>query len=315
VREPAVAPGRVSHEDAPVTYSVVARDPDTGAFGVAVQSHYFSVGAVVPWVEAGVGAVATQAFAEPSYGPLGLERMRSGQPARAALAALVAADPASGTRQVAMVDNTGEAAAHTGSGCVEHAGARRGPGWSVQGNMLRTAEVPDAMAEAFAGASGDLLDRLLATLDAAEAAGGDVRGQQSAAIVVSAAAPDAAASMVPALRLQVEDHEQPLVELRRLVNMHRGFELLNASFERVQAGDLDGLVPELERALELAPASDDIRFRLAASLTLFGDPRGRPMLDDLFAANPGWRELIPRLKAVGAIPDLPGVVELLTGTA
>ena len=306
---------RSAHEDAHVTYSVVARDPETGAFGVAVQSHYFSVGAVVPWVQAGVGAVATQASAEPSYGPLGLERMRAGESAAAALAARVAADAGRDTRQVAMVDNRGEAVAHTGSACVAHAGARGGPGWSVQGNMLRSAGVPDAMAEAFAGASGDLLDRLLATLDAAEAAGGDVRGQQSAALLVAMPAPDGTITTGAALRLHVEDHERPLVELRRLVNMRRGYELLDASFVRVQTGNLDGLVPELERALELAPTSDTIRFRLGAALTLFGDPRGRPMLDELFAQNPGWRELIPRLAAVGEIPDIPGAVELLTGPA
>jgi uncharacterized Ntn-hydrolase superfamily protein len=294
-----------------VTYSVVARDPETGAFGVAVQSNYFAVGAVVPWVEAGVGAVATQAFAEPSYGPLGLERMRAGESSRAVLAALVAADPGRDTRQVGMVDSAGGAVAHTGAACVEHAGARQGPGFSVQGNMLRRAGVPDAMAEAYTGAPGDLLDRLLATLDAAEAAGGDVRGQQAAAIVMASAATDGAGSG-SLLRLHVEDHEQPLAELRRLVNVHRGYQLMDAAFSRMQEGDVADLVPTLEHALELAPTSNEIRFRLAASRTLFGDPHGRAALDEMYAANPGWRELIPRLAAAGAIPATPEMVELLT---
>jgi uncharacterized Ntn-hydrolase superfamily protein len=292
----------------------VARDPETGVFGVAVQSHYFSVGTVVPWVEAGVGAVATQASAEPSYGPLGLERMRAGGSAPAVLAALTAADPGRETRQVALVDRAGVSAAHTGSECIAHAGARSGPGWSVQGNMLRRATVPDAMAEAFVGTSGDLLDRLLASLDAAQAEGGDARGQQSAAILISAA-PGVPAPAGPRVRLQVEDHERPLEELRRLVNMHRAYALLDATFERVEAGELDGLVPALEQALELAPASNEIRFRLGVSLTLFGHPSGRAMLDELFAANAGWRELIPRFVDAGLIPNRRGVVELLNGPA
>ena len=293
-----------------MTYSVVARDPESGRFGVAVQSHYFSVGGVVPWVEAGVGAVATQAFAQPSYGPLGLDRMRAGDTADAALGALVAADSGAAVRQVAMVDRAGRAAAHTGASCVAYAGHRTGPDWSVQANMMRNDTVPDAMAEAFVGTGGDLLERLLATLDAAEAAGGDVRGQQAAALLVSGPADG---NGVPgAIRLHVEDHEQPLVELRRLVNMHRAYEILDATFERVQAGDFVGMVPALEHALELAPTSDEVRFRLAVSLAMFGDARGRPMLDELYAKNSGWRDLIPRMVATGTIPEMPGLMELLT---
>jgi uncharacterized Ntn-hydrolase superfamily protein len=300
-------------QDSPVTYSVVARDPDTGAFGVAVQSHFFSTGAVVPWVEAGVGAVATQAFSELSYGPLGLELMRAGDDSREALRALVAADPGRATRQVAMIDDTGRAAAHTGDACVAHAGHRTGPGWSVQANMMRNATVPDAMAEAFVDEPGALADRLLAALDAAEAQGGDIRGQQSAAIVLSSTAADGSVSAGTVLRLHVEDHPQPLAELRRLLRVHRAYELMGRSLEHAQAGNLADVVPRLEQALELAPDSSEIRFWLGGLLTLAGNPGGRPMLDELFAANPGWRELIPRLVAAGVIPDLPGVVELLTG--
>jgi uncharacterized Ntn-hydrolase superfamily protein len=289
-----------------VTYSIVARDPETGAFGVGVQSAYFSVGAVVPWVEAGVGAVATQAMSEVSYGRLGLERMRNGERADEALAALLAADDGREARQVAMVDRDGRAAVHTGKSCVAYAGARTGDGWSVQANMMRFATVPDAMADAYTGATGDFLDRLLAALDAAQAAGGDVRGQQAAALFVSAKGAGAD------LRLHVEDHPQPLVELRRLVQMHRGFHEMGAAFDRLQQGDLDGLVPALERALELAPDSNEVRFRLAAARTLFGDPRGRTTLDEMYGENPGWRELIPRLAAAGLLPDVPGIVETLS---
>jgi uncharacterized Ntn-hydrolase superfamily protein len=288
-----------------VTYSIVARDPASGAFGVAVQSAYFSVGGVVPWVEDGVGAVATQAMGEVSYGRLGLQRMRDGEPAGDALAALLAADDDRETRQVALVDRESRVAVHTGERCTAYAGARTGDGWSVQANMMRHDTVPDAMADAYTGTTGDFLDRLLAALDAAEAAGGDVRGQQAAALVVSTATG-------PYIRLHVEDHPQPLVELRRLVQMHRGFEVLSDAFDRLQQGDVEGLLPALEQALELAPDSKEIRFRLAAARTLFGDPRGRVTLDEMYAENPGWRELIPRLAAVGMLPDIPGVVEMLS---
>jgi uncharacterized Ntn-hydrolase superfamily protein len=270
-----------------------------------VQSAYFSVGAVVPWVEAGVGAVATQAMGEVSYGRLGLERMRAGEHADDALAALLAADDGRETRQVAMVDRHGRVAVHTGRSCIAHAGSRTGDGWSVQANMMRHDTVPDAMADAYTGATGDFLDRLLAALDAAQDAGGDVRGQQAAALFVSA-------DTGPDIRLHVEDHPRPLVELRRLVQLHRGFAELGAAFDRLQQGDLDGLLPALEHALELAPESNEIRFRLAAARTLFGDPRGRATLDEMYAENPGWRELIPRLAAVGMLPDFPGIVEMLT---
>jgi uncharacterized Ntn-hydrolase superfamily protein len=300
-----VARGDRGREDRRVTYSIVARDPASGAFGVAVQSAYFSVGAVVPWVEHGVGAVATQAMGEVSYGRLGLERMRDGASASDTLAALLAADDGRETRQVAMVDREGRVVVHTGASCIAYAGSRTGDGWSVQANMMRYDTVPDAMAEAFTGAACDFPDRLVAALDAAEAAGGDVRGQQAAALFVSAdAGPD--------LRLHVEDHPLPLVELRRLVQMHKGYAELGAAFDRLQRGELDGLLPALEHALELAPDSREIRFRLAATRALFGDPRGRAALDELYAENPGWRELVPRLAAVGMLPDVPGVVVALS---
>ena len=296
-----------------MTYSVVAREPETGAFGVAVQSHYFAVGAVVPWVEAGVGAVATQAMGELSYGPLGLERMRAGASAADALAALLAADTGAETRQVAMVDRDGTVAVHTGANCVDYAGARTGDGWSVQANMMRNPTVPDAMADAFTSADGDFVERLLATLDAAEAAGGDIRGQQAAALVVSSTAPDASVSAGTVLRLHVEDHARPLAELRRLVTLRQSYQEMDVAMGHMESGDVGAVVAGLERALALAPDSDEVKFRFGAVLTIAGDPRGRAFLDEIFAKNPGWRDLIPRFVAKGVIPDLPGIVELLTG--
>src|SRR5579864_5772453 len=167
-----------------MTYSIVARDDDTGRMGVAVQSHFFSVGPIVPWAEAGVGAVATQAHVDMSYGPKGLELMRSGTPAGRALGVLVFADKEADHRQVAMVDAMGRAAAHTGEKCIAEAGDRQGEGVSVQANMMRNGTVPEAMLAAHEKASGDLAERMLAALDAAEAEGGDIRGRQSAAILI-----------------------------------------------------------------------------------------------------------------------------------
>jgi uncharacterized Ntn-hydrolase superfamily protein len=293
-----------------MTYSVVARDPESGAFGVAVQSCYFSVGAVVPWVEAGVGAVATQSFADVTYGTLGLERMREREPADAALAALVAADAGRAIRQVGMVDRAGRAAAHTGDGCVAHAGHRTGSGWSVQANMMLNPTVPDAMADAFTGTKGDFVDRLLAALDAAQAQGGDIRGQQSAAVLVSSLPFDGPVEWGTMLRLQVEDHERPLVEIRRLVDLHRGYRELARAQHLARTGALDGVLPAMERAYELAPDNTEIRFWHAGLLTMFGDPRGRPELDAFFVSHPDWREFVRRLVNAGIIPDSPEIAEI-----
>jgi uncharacterized Ntn-hydrolase superfamily protein len=295
-----------------MTYSVVARDPESGAFGVGVQSHYFSVGAVVPWVEAGVGAVATQSSADITYGTLGLQRMRAGEHADAALAALVAADTRQATRQVGMVDNTGRAAAHTGDGCVAHAGHRTGPGWSVQANMMLGPTVPDAMADAYTGTQGDFVDRLLAALDAAQAAGGDIRGQQAAALLVSSTAPDARVEAGTALRLQVEDHERPLDELRRLVTLHRAYRELSDAERLAQAGDFERVLPAIDRAFALAPDNTEIRFWRGGLRMMFGDPRGRPELDTFFAAHPDWREFVRRLVAAGIVPDSPDIQAITT---
>jgi uncharacterized Ntn-hydrolase superfamily protein len=166
------------------TYSIVARDPETGQLGVAVQSHWFSVGAIVPWAEAGVGAVATQSFVEPSYGPLGLALMRAGKSAPEALKSLLASDAQADVRQVAMIDAQGRVASHTGVYCIAAAGHRIGANYSAQANLMLKETVWDAMAKAFESAKGDLADRLLSALEAAQGEGGDIRGKQSAAIVV-----------------------------------------------------------------------------------------------------------------------------------
>jgi uncharacterized Ntn-hydrolase superfamily protein len=289
-----------------MTYSVVARDPDSGAFGVAVQSHYFAVGTVVPWAEAGVGAVATQADGEISYGTLGLERMRAGESSASALAALVAVDTRQETRQVGMVDRAGRTAVHTGAACIAHAGHRTGPGWTVQANMMLNDTVPDAMAEAFTVTSGDFLERLLGTLDAAQAAGGDIRGQQAAALLVTD--PDPGSHI--RVRLHVEDHERPLVELRRLVNLHRAYQEVTNAQHAAQSGAFDEVLPAMNRALALAPENVEVNFWHAGLFTMFGDPEGRPALDAFLEARPEWRELIRRLVAAGVVPETPEITEI-----
>ena len=193
------------------TYSIVARDAETGEMGVAVQSHWFSVGAIVPWAEAGVGAVATQSFVEPSYGPLGLELMRMGRSASEALRALVSTDADEAVRQVAMVDANGIVAAHTGARAIDAAGHHVGVGYSTQANMMENATVWDAMSRAYESSTGDLAERLLAALEAAQAVGGDIRGKQSAALIVVSGEPTGTPWIDRRFDLRIEDHPTPVV--------------------------------------------------------------------------------------------------------
>jgi uncharacterized Ntn-hydrolase superfamily protein len=265
-----------------VTYSITARDPETGQLGVAVQSHFFGVRAVVPWVQSGVGAIATQAMAEISYGPRGLERLRNGESATDALAALVAADEASATRQVAIVDTSGVIATHTGEQCIAFAGHLTGDGWSVQANMMRGEGVPEAMADAYTSSTGDLADRMLAALDAAEAAGGDVRGRQSAALVVAYAEEKPWERMID---VGVDDSLDPLPELRRLVRVRRAY-----------LGD--------PRAQDAMGDNPELVFWQAVAMAAAGQVEpAQQLLARAYAADPGWALLLERLPASGLFPD------------
>jgi uncharacterized Ntn-hydrolase superfamily protein len=280
-----------------MTYSIVARDRESGELGVAVQTRVLGVGAVVPWVEAGVGAVATQSIARRAYGPAGLARMRAGASAGDALAALVAEDDERDVRQVAMVDASGRVAVHTGARCIASAGHVTGDGFSVQANMMRGDGVPAAMAAAYEAATGPLAERLLAALDAAEAAGGDIRGGQSAAIVVACAEPSADDDGVR-YDLRVEDHPDPNVELRRLARLRSAGLALGRAEELSAQGRLDDAVGDARAALALAPDDVQLGFWWALELVKHGrDDDAWPLLDRAFAADPGWRELVPRLVA------------------
>jgi uncharacterized Ntn-hydrolase superfamily protein len=276
------------------TYSIVAHDPRSGQIGVAAQSHWFGVGTVVSWAEPGVGAVATQSLADPAYGPNALKLLRGGISSREALDQLTAADDGASVRQVAVVDSNGGVAVHTGSSCVPHAGHRTGPGFACQATMMLKATVPDAMADAFQAARGPLDLRLLAALDAAEAEGGDVRGHQSAALLV--VGPEGR----PWRRLfdlRVDDHRDPLVELRRLHRLRHAYDLSERGEELVAEDRHEEAAPLFERAVAVAPESDELLFWSGLAAAQGGDmARALEHVRAAAALNPGWLELLRRLE-------------------
>jgi uncharacterized Ntn-hydrolase superfamily protein len=276
--------------------------------GVAVQSHWFSVGSLVVWAQAGVGAVATQANVEVSYGPLGLERMRGGDPASRTLEALVRADAQASVRQVAMVDSRGEAAAHTGRDCMAFAGQVVGEHHSCQANLMDGDAVWPAMSEAFTQSVGGLTGRLLAALDAGEAAGGDVRGRQSAAILV---VPSAGSPWETIVDLRVEDHPEPLIELRRLAGLHDAYVLAGEGDRLAGEGDHVGAADRYVRAYERAPSCTELEFWAGLALVQIGDSdRGVAHLHSTIEAHPGWRQLLERL-GPDASPAAPAARRLL----
>ena len=270
-----------------MTYSIVARDAETGELGVAVQTRAFSVGRTVPWAQPGVGAIATQAFSERSYGPLGLKLLQAGRTPERALLALVAADEHGEVRQVGIVDAEGRVAAHTGESCIPECGHSVGDGFAVQANMMRSAEVWPAMAEAYTsagGADGDLTlaRRLLAALDAAEAAGGDFRGRQSAALLVVAGERSTAPWDGRVSDLRVEDHPEPLGELRRLLDLEEAYRRLNR---------MRGEIPEEEanRARAAGVAEDNLEWLAVAAAWRAGDlEEARRRLAPLLARDRRW---------------------------
>jgi uncharacterized Ntn-hydrolase superfamily protein len=289
-----------------VTYSIVARCPDTGQLGVAVQSHFFGTGAVVPWLEAGVGAVATQATAEIAHGPDGLARLRAGRSPEEALADILEPDENAETRQVAIVDARGRAAVHTGALCIVHAGHVVGDGFTVQANMMNDPGVPEAMAAAFTASSGLLSFRLVDALDAAEAAGGDIRGRQSAALMVVASAATEKAGHDRLVDVRVEDDPEPLPELRRLVELARAYRRMEDAEEAMTRGDLDAALAIYVESSRQQP--DQAEFPFWHAVVLAGLGRGdeaRAVAAPVFAGpnGEGWRELVRRLPAAALLPD------------
>jgi uncharacterized Ntn-hydrolase superfamily protein len=299
------------------TYSIVARDQVTGEIGVAVQSHWFSVGSVVPWAEAGVGAVATQSFVDPAYGPLGLELMRAGRNAPAALHALVSTDTDKAVRQVAMIDSEGRVAAHTGSRAIFAAGHHVGKQYSVQANLMDKPTVWPTMAKAFESAEGDLAERMLCALEAAEAEGGDIRGRQSAAIIVVRATATGRPWEDRLFDLRVEDHPNPVAELRRLVRLQRAYQKLNEGDMWLTKKDFDKAIAAYKQATTIVP--DEATNGEAAfwvGITLINDAKqvdeGIPYLLRAYRQDPHWAELIERLPAAGLLPDDKALIDRLT---
>ncbi len=291
------------------TYSIVARDAATGELGVAVQSHWFSVGSSVAWAEAGVGAVATQSFIDPSYGPLGLALMRAGRSAPDALKGLLLADEGRDVRQVAMIDAAGRVAAHTGARCIPAAGDHVGEGYSVQANLMEKDTVWPAMAKAFEASRGDLAERMLAALDAAESQGGDIRGRQSAALLVVKGVSSGRPWQERVFDLRVEDHPAPLVELRRLVALQRAYNFMNAGDLAVEKKDDAGALKAYAAAEALVPDSAEMAYWHAVALVNMGRvDESLPVFAKAFRLHPKWRDLTPRLPKAGLLPDDPKLI-------
>ena len=293
------------------TFSIVARDAATGEMGVAVQSHWFSVGSIVTWAEAGVGAVATQSFVDPGYGMRGLDLMRRGVAAPAALDRLVKADAQSAGRQVAMIDSAGRVAAYTGKSAIAAAGHQAGQQYSVQANMMANDRVWPAMARAFESTTGDLADRLLAALEAGQAAGGDIRGRQSAALLVvkgkGTGRPWVGADRV--FDLRVDDNPEPIVELRRLVRLQRAYSHANRGDELMTEKKVDAALEEYKAASALAPEILELPFWHAVTLASIGrEAEAAPIFTAVFAGEPIWADLLERLPAAGLFPDDPALI-------
>lgn len=283
-----------------MTYSIVARDPATGELGVAVQTRWPFVGETVPWAEPGVGAVATQSFAEKRYGPLGLERMRAGASAPDVLAALLADDDDREVRQLGMVDATGRSASFTGAACVPAAGHVTSDGVAIQANMMERSTVWPAMAAAFERASGDLADRLVTALRAAEAEGGDVRGRQSAALVV---VPASGPAWARRFDLRVDDHPAPLDELERLLRLARAYEAFDRADGLSAAGDLAGAAAAMDEAHALAPDDDQVTLWTALLVGAAGDvARARQLFRIANEAEPRSAEHLRRFVAAEHVP-------------
>ena len=292
-------------ENRPIsTYSIVALDAETGELGVAVQSHWFSVGFLVPWVKAGVGAVATQSFVKVDYGPDGLELMENGMSAKDALKSLTDQDEAEAVRQVAMIDINGNVAAHTGERCIVFANHVVGKNYSVQANMMENSTVPKAMAVAFENSSGDLADRMMAALEAAEKEGGDIRGKQSAAMVIMSGEPTGIEWKDTKMSLRIEDHPTPLKELKRLIRIHRAYQHANKGDYYMELNQIDNALTEYNKASKYYPENPELPYWSAVALVNGGRiNEALPIFKTVFKSNPNLKKMTPRLIKSGLLID------------
>jgi uncharacterized Ntn-hydrolase superfamily protein len=297
-----------------LTYSIVARDPKTGELGVAVQSHYFSVGSVVTWARSGVGAIATQSMAEISYGPLGLDLMAGGRSAPEALASLLKSDSRAETRQVGMVDSNGLVSVHTGSRCIDYAGHLIGDGFSCQANLMSNSSIWGEMEKAYKKRSDlELPERLVATLEAAEAAGGDARGKQSTALLVVSPKIFPNPWMGRVMELRVEDNEYPIPELKRLVRLKRAYDWADRGDDFLSLGKIEESKMAFKKAEELAPGNEEIRFWVG--ITLLGSEQsmseGMEIVREIFSRNQNWKAVTRSLLEKSYLPKDNPVSKLL----
>ena len=290
------------HDKLVNTYSIVARDPATGELGVAVQSHWFSVGPVVPWAEAGVGAIATQSLVNISFGPKGLELLKSGKTAQEALDILIQGDEGRDFRQLAIIDAKGNVASYTGAKCIEAAGHQTGKNFSVQANLMLNNTVWSAMASAFEKADGPLAERMVAALEAAQSVGGDIRGKQSAAILIVRGNSTGNIWEDRLIDLRVEDHPEPVKEIKRLLQIQRAYEHMNNGDLAMEKNDIDLALKEYGAAQELFPENLEMRYWYAVSLANAAMvDRSLPVFKDIFEKDENWRTLTKRLPKSGLL--------------
>ena len=298
------------------TFSIVARDPATGELGVGVQSHWFSVGSIVTWAESEVGAVATQSIVEPAYGPLGLTLMRSGKTANEALKALTSVDPQVDLRQIGIIDARGNVAAHTGTKAISAAGHQVGKNYAVQANLMRSDAVWPAMAKAFESTRGDLADRIMAALVAGQSAGGDIRGRQSAALLIVRGKSTGKSWSDKLFDLRVEDSADPIGELKRLVRLQRAYNFMNRGDELSGEEKWDEAMEQYRQGAALAPEIEELPYWVAVTLFTAGrEDEALPIFRDVFARNRDYVELTRRLPASGFLPNDPKKIQRILAQA
>jgi uncharacterized Ntn-hydrolase superfamily protein len=282
------------------TFSIVARDSATGEMGVAVQSHWFSVGTAVSWAEAGVGAVATQSFVNKSFGLRGLSLLKNGLTAQQAVDSLLKDDEGREVRQLAIVDNKGNVAVHTGNGCIQFASQITGNQFSVQANMMLGNQVPNVMATAFRKSAGKpLAERMLLALDAAQGAGGDIRGQQSAAIIIVPAKSNDRPWDERTVDLRVDDSKDPIKEINRLYKVHVAYEHMNKGDLAVEKSDMITAMNEYNAAMKMFPGNLEMQYWSAVTLANNKElAKAIPIFRKVFAADKNWKELTRRLPQV-----------------
>ncbi|MEM0118019.1 MAG: DUF1028 domain-containing protein [Conexivisphaerales archaeon] len=284
------------------TYSIVAIDKTKEQIGVGVQSHWFSVGSIVTWAKPSAGAVATQAFADPRYGYLGIELMSEGISAKKVLKMLLSTDEKADSRQVAMVDFKGEVASHTGKNCLPEAGHVAGEGYSAQGNIMKNRQVWIQMADAFERSEGELADRILASLYAGQKAGGDIRGMQSAAILVVKLKRSSEPWLDKIVDLRVEDSSKPLEELTRILTVHKAYVHADKGDAFLSEGKLEEAMKEYKRAFEFAPANEELRYWYAIGLLNSGKiNEGLRELKAVYDTNPEMKRITPKLPNYGML--------------